>query len=57
MTIVNEVGVDPGIDHFLAVECFDDIRAAGGKIRSYVSWCGGLPAPECSDNPLRYKFR
>lgn len=56
MTIVNEVGLDPGIDHLLALECFDEIRQGGGRIESFVSWCGGLPAPESSDNPLRYKF-
>lgn len=38
------------------MECFDEIRQGGGKIESFVSYCGGLPAPECSDNPLRYKF-
>ncbi|XP_015187447.1 PREDICTED: alpha-aminoadipic semialdehyde synthase, mitochondrial [Polistes dominula] len=56
VTILNEIGLDPGIDHLLALECFDDVRQAGGKIESFVSWCGGLPAPECSCNPLRYKF-
>lgn len=56
MTILNEVGLDPGIDHLLALEVFDDIRQAGGRVESFVSWCGGLPAPECSYNPLRYKF-
>ncbi|KAK6638413.1 hypothetical protein RUM44_008842 [Polyplax serrata] len=56
ITIVNEVGLDPGIDHLLAMECFDEVRQGGGKIESFVSYCGGLPAPECSDNPLRYKF-
>ncbi|XP_033334795.1 lysine ketoglutarate reductase/saccharopine dehydrogenase [Megalopta genalis] len=56
VTILNEVGLDPGIDHLLALECFDNVKQAGGKIESFVSWCGGLPAPECSDNPLRYKF-
>lgn len=50
------MGLDPGIDHLLALECFDDIRQAGGIIESFISWCGGLPAPECSANPLRYKF-
>jgi len=53
---VNECGVDPGIDHFLAMECFDDVHMGGGKVESFVSFCGGLPAPECSDNPLGYKF-
>ncbi|KAK6034127.1 saccharopine dehydrogenase [Cooperia oncophora] len=56
VTIMNESGLDPGIDHMLAMECFDEIREHGGKITSFVSFCGGLPAPEASDNPLRYKF-
>ncbi|XP_076468857.1 alpha-aminoadipic semialdehyde synthase, mitochondrial-like isoform X2 [Babylonia areolata] len=56
VTILNEVGVDPGIDHMLAMQCFDEVKQLGGKITSYVSWCGGLPAPENSDSPLRYKF-
>uniref|UniRef100_A0A4W3IAC3 Aminoadipate-semialdehyde synthase n=1 Tax=Callorhinchus milii TaxID=7868 RepID=A0A4W3IAC3_CALMI len=54
VTVVNEIGLDPGIDHMLAMKCIDDARDQG--IESYVSFCGGLPAPECSDNPLRYKF-
>ncbi|XP_035675800.1 alpha-aminoadipic semialdehyde synthase, mitochondrial-like [Branchiostoma floridae] len=56
ITVMNEVGLDPGIDHFLAMECFDRVKAEGGKITSFVSWAGGLPAPECADNPLGYKF-
>ncbi|VVC45324.1 Saccharopine dehydrogenase, NADP binding domain,NAD(P)-binding domain,Saccharopine dehydrogenase, C- [Cinara cedri] len=56
ITIVNEVGLDPGIDHLLAMECIDQIHAEGGKIDSFVSYCGGLPAPEYSNNPLGYKF-
>lgn len=56
ISVVNEVGLDPGIDHLLAVECFDDVHTGGGKIESFVSYCGGLPAPEASDNPLGYKF-
>merc|ERR1712203_1052476 len=56
VTIVNECGVDPGIDHFLAMECFDNVHEGAGKVESFVSFCGGLPAPECSDNPLGYKF-
>lgn len=54
MTIVNEVGVDPGIDHLLAMECFRQADQKGGRIESFVSWCGGLPAADFSDNPLRY---
>ncbi|KAH9512582.1 hypothetical protein Btru_038850, partial [Bulinus truncatus] len=56
ITIMNEVGVDPGIDHMLAMQCFDEVNRAGGKITSYVSYCGGIPAPEHSDTPLLYKF-
>uniref|UniRef100_A0A4W6DRB8 Aminoadipate-semialdehyde synthase n=1 Tax=Lates calcarifer TaxID=8187 RepID=A0A4W6DRB8_LATCA len=55
-TIVNEMGLDPGIDHMLAMECIDQAKADGCSVESYSSFCGGLPAPECSDNPLRYKF-
>lgn len=56
ITIMNESGLDPGIDHMLAVDCFDRVQEHGGRVTSFVSFCGGLPAPECSDNPLRYKF-
>ncbi|XP_055612755.1 alpha-aminoadipic semialdehyde synthase, mitochondrial isoform X1 [Uranotaenia lowii] len=56
VTLMNEVGLDPGIDHLLAMECFQDVQEKGGIIESFVSFCGGLPAPEHSDNALRYKF-
>lgn len=56
VTIMNEMGLDPGIDHMLAMECIDRAKADGCTVESYSSFCGGLPAPECSDNPLRYKF-
>lgn len=29
ITIVNEMGLDPGIDHMLAMECIDQARADG----------------------------
>jgi len=53
---VNELGLDPGIDHMLAMECFDNVRDNNGEIKSFISFCGGLPAPEASDNALGYKF-
>lgn len=56
VTLLNECGLDPGIDHLLALEAFHDVQEQGGVIESFVSYCGGLPAPEYSDNPLRYKF-
>ena len=54
--MVNEVGVDPGIDHMLAMELFHELQESGEEIKSFVSFCGGLPAPEASNNPLGYKF-
>lgn len=39
-----------------AIKVIDEVLQAGGKIKSFLSYCGGLPAPECSDNPLGYKF-
>jgi alpha-aminoadipic semialdehyde synthase len=56
ITILNEVGLDPGIDHLLAMECFDQVKSKGGKVQSFLSFCGGLPAPEDADNALKYKF-
>ncbi|CAG8458444.1 9525_t:CDS:10 [Cetraspora pellucida] len=56
ITILNEIGVDPGIDHLSAMKIIDDIKAKGGEVTSFISWCGGLPAPEASKVPLKYKF-
>ncbi|HPR16965.1 MAG TPA: saccharopine dehydrogenase C-terminal domain-containing protein [Candidatus Cloacimonadota bacterium] len=56
ITILNEIGVDPGIDHMSAMRVFDEIKEKGGKIKSFMSYCGGLPAPEADTNPLGYKF-
>jgi len=56
ITVMNEVGVDPGIDHFYALKMINHIHEQGGKVHSFLSYCGGLPAPECSNNPLGYKF-
>ncbi len=54
--MMNEIGLDPGIDHLLAMRFIDATHARNAAITSFVSWCGGLPAPENSDNPLGYKF-
>jgi len=56
LIFLNEIGLDPGIDHLEALRVIDDIHRRGGKVRSFVSWCGGLPMPEFSQNPLGYKF-
>jgi saccharopine dehydrogenase (NADP+, L-glutamate forming)/spermidine synthase len=54
--LLNELGVDPGIDHMSAKTIIDSIRDDGGRIVSFKSYCGGLPAPEANDNPWGYKF-
>ncbi|KAK7102221.1 alpha-aminoadipic semialdehyde synthase, mitochondrial-like isoform X2 [Littorina saxatilis] len=51
-----ECGLDPGLDHMLAMEVIDKVTASKGQVTSFTSWCGGLPAPESKDNPLQYKF-
>jgi saccharopine dehydrogenase (NADP+, L-glutamate forming) len=56
ITVLNEIGLDPGLDHLSAVNTIEEVHKAGGKITSFLSYCGGLPAPEASDNPLGYKF-
>jgi saccharopine dehydrogenase-like NADP-dependent oxidoreductase len=54
--LLNELGVDPGIDHMTAMQVIDRVHAEGGKITTFQSYCGGLPAPEANDNPYGYKF-
>ncbi|ESK84188.1 saccharopine dehydrogenase [Moniliophthora roreri MCA 2997] len=54
--VLNEIGLDPGIDHLYAVKTIDEVHAKGGKIKKFFSYCGGLPAPQFADNPLGYKF-
>ncbi len=54
--ILNEIGVDPGIDHMSAMRIIHDVEARGGTVTSFKSYCGGLPAPEANDNPWGYKF-
>ncbi len=54
--LLNEIGVDPGIDHMSAMKVIDHIRNSGGELESFSSYCGGLPAPEANDNPFGYKF-
>jgi saccharopine dehydrogenase (NADP+, L-glutamate forming) len=54
--LLNEIGVDPGIDHMSAMRVIDGIREAGATLTSFTSDTGGLPAPEANDNPFGYKF-
>lgn len=56
VTIMMEVGVDPGIDHMSAMKIIDEIREAGGELLLFESFTGGLVAPESDDNPWNYKF-
>ncbi|MBU2019258.1 MAG: saccharopine dehydrogenase NADP-binding domain-containing protein [Bacteroidetes bacterium] len=54
--IMNEIGVDPGIDHMSAMKIIHEIGEKGGELISFKSFCGGLIAPESDNNPLGYKF-
>jgi saccharopine dehydrogenase-like NADP-dependent oxidoreductase len=54
--ILNEIGLDPGIDHMTAMKVIDQIHARGGLIEEFYSLCGALPAPEAANNPMKYKF-
>ncbi len=54
--ILNELGLDPGIDHMSAMRIIDHVHDQGGKIEEFYSICGALPAPEAANNPFRYKF-
>lgn len=54
--IMNEIGVDPGIDHMSAMKIIDEIKHKGGELKSFKSFCGGLMAPESDNNPWNYKF-
>ncbi len=54
--ILNELGLDPGIDHMGAMRIIDHVHNKGGNIEEFYSICGALPAPEAANNPFLYKF-
>jgi saccharopine dehydrogenase (NADP+, L-glutamate forming) len=72
ITVMNEIGVshikffffrildhcqlDPGIDHLYAVAVIERVHQSGGKIKSFVSYCGGLPAPEGMIGDCLWKY-
>lgn len=56
LIFLNEMGVDPGIDHMSAMQVIDRIRNKGGKMILFESFTGGLVAPESDDNLWNYKF-
>jgi saccharopine dehydrogenase-like NADP-dependent oxidoreductase len=56
LVFMNEIGVDPGIDHMSAMKIIDRIRDNGAKILLFESFTGGLVAPESDTNLWNYKF-
>jgi saccharopine dehydrogenase-like NADP-dependent oxidoreductase len=56
LVFMNEIGLDPGIDHMSAMKVIDEIRDKGGKMLLFESFCGGLVAPESDSNLWNYKF-
>ena len=56
LLFLNEIGLDPGIDHMSAMKIIHGVEERGGRIVSFFSYCGGLPAPEANTNPFGYKF-
>jgi saccharopine dehydrogenase (NADP+, L-glutamate forming)/spermidine synthase len=56
IVILNELGLDPGIDHMSAMEIIDRIHKQGGTINSFRSNCGGLPFWNATTTPFQYKF-
>jgi len=56
LSFINELGVDPGIDHMSAMRLLDGLRKKGAEITCFESFTGGLVAPESDDNPWNYKF-
>ncbi|KAK6844339.1 saccharopine dehydrogenase [Apiospora arundinis] len=55
VTLLSEVGINPGIDHPHAAKVIDEVHSKGGKVREFYSYCGALPAPASSNNPLRFQ--
>jgi len=56
LIFLNEIGLDPGIDHMSAMKIIHNVENRGGRVVSFYSYCGGLPAPEANTNPFGYKF-
>lgn len=54
--LLNEIGLDPGIDHMSAMRIIDHVHNKNGKIEEFYSFCGALVAPEVEKNPFNYKF-
>ena len=54
--VLNEMGLDPGIDHMSAMKVIDEIRIDGHNLTAFESFTGGLMAPGYDENPWGYKF-
>lgn len=54
--LLNEIGLDPGLDHMSAMRMIHKLRRDGARLTSFRSCCGGLPAPDANTNPWGYKF-
>ncbi|MBM3428196.1 MAG: saccharopine dehydrogenase [Bacteroidetes bacterium] len=55
LIFMNELGVDPGIDHMSAMQIIDGLKEKGARIKGFYSLCGGLIAPKSDNNPWHYK--
>ena len=53
---LNEIGLDPGLDHLSAMQVIDRLKGEGHKMLCFESFTGGLVAPESDNNPWNYKF-
>jgi saccharopine dehydrogenase (NADP+, L-glutamate forming) len=56
LIFLNEIGVDPGIDHMSAMQIIHELRGKGAEITGFYSLCGGLIAPSSDNNPWHYKI-
>ncbi|MEM1135955.1 MAG: saccharopine dehydrogenase family protein [Bacteroidota bacterium] len=57
IVLLNEIGLDPGLDHLSAMKIIDNLRASGAEMLNFESFAGGLLAPESEkENPWKYKF-
>ncbi len=56
LVFMNEIGLDPGIDHMSAMQVIDRIKSKGAKMLLFESFCGGIVAPESDNNLWNYKF-
>lgn len=56
LLFMNEIGLDPGIDHMSSMKIIHEVERLGGDIYSFKSYCGGLVSPESDNNPWHYKI-